>query len=181
MTTNNGHVSSPLAVRGATLKFGGVTALDDVSISVADDELLAIIGPNGAGKTTLVKIIMGEMAPDEGKVELGLKLEPLVIDQKRETLHPDWTLKDAMTDGRGDQVVQPSMTRSMRHSRPSVRARRLRVVRRTELKRSQLGRTSARIGFTLLIRRDDWLARQRPGQAGTHQRPNRILHRPILK
>ena len=43
---------APLAVRGATLKFGGVTALDDVSITVNDDELLAIIGPNGAGKTS---------------------------------------------------------------------------------------------------------------------------------
>ncbi|WP_144435648.1 ATP-binding cassette domain-containing protein, partial [Roseovarius atlanticus] len=70
MTTNNGHVSSPLAVRGATLKFGGVTALDDVSISVAYDELLAIIGPNGAGKTSLLNVTAGFYRPQKGRVEL---------------------------------------------------------------------------------------------------------------
>ena len=56
MTAATGVVSAPLAVRDATLKFGGVTALDDVSITVNDNELLAIIGPNGAGKTSLLNV-----------------------------------------------------------------------------------------------------------------------------
>ena len=82
MTTNNGHVSSPLAVRGATLKFGGVTALDDVSISVADDELLAIIGPNGAGKTSLLNVTAGFYRPQKGRVELsGQDVTGLRVDQ----------------------------------------------------------------------------------------------------
>ena len=82
MTTNNGHVSSPLAVRGATLKFGGVTALDDVSISVADDELLAIIGPNGAGKTSLLNVTAGFYRPQKGRVELsGEDVTGLRVDQ----------------------------------------------------------------------------------------------------
>ncbi|MEP2408972.1 MAG: ATP-binding cassette domain-containing protein, partial [Nitratireductor sp.] len=60
--------AAPLAVRGATLKFGGVTALDDVSVTVNDGELLAIIGPNGAGKTTMMDIITGKTRPDAGEV-----------------------------------------------------------------------------------------------------------------
>jgi len=60
---------------------------------------------NGAGKTTLLKLIMGEIEPTEGKIDLGLNLEPLVIDQKRESLDPDWTLKDALTDGANDTVI----------------------------------------------------------------------------
>ena len=63
--------TAPLAVRGATLKFGGVTALDDVSITVNDDELLAIIGPNGAGKTSLLNVTAGFYRPQQGRVELS--------------------------------------------------------------------------------------------------------------
>ena len=64
-------VSAPLVVRNATLKFGGVKALDDVSITVNDDELLAIIGPNGAGKTSLLNVTAGFYRPQKGRVELS--------------------------------------------------------------------------------------------------------------
>ena len=82
MTTNGGIVTSPLAVRSATLKFGGVTALDDVSITVNDDELLAIIGPNGAGKTSLLNVTAGFYRPQKGRVELsGQDVTGLRVDQ----------------------------------------------------------------------------------------------------
>ncbi len=75
-------VASPLAVRGATLKFGGVTALDNVSITVRDDELLAIIGPNGAGKTSFLNVTAGFYRPQEGRVELfGQNVTGLRVDQ----------------------------------------------------------------------------------------------------
>ena len=77
----------------------------DLSLRINRGERLGLIGPNGAGKTTLLKIIMGEITPDIGSVELGLNLEPLVIDQKRESLNPEWTLKDALTDGANDTVM----------------------------------------------------------------------------
>jgi len=79
--------------------------VNDLSLRINRGERLGLIGPNGAGKTTLLKIIMGEITPDEGEVELGLNLESLVIDQKRESLNPDWTLKDALTDGANDTVM----------------------------------------------------------------------------
>ncbi len=48
--------------------FGGVKALDDVSLSISQEEVLGLIGPNGAGKTTLFNIISGFIKPDGGKV-----------------------------------------------------------------------------------------------------------------
>lgn len=72
----------PLAVRSATLRFGGVTALDDVSIEVREDELLAIIGPNGAGKTSLLNVTAGFYRPQAGRVELmGQDVTGLRVDQ----------------------------------------------------------------------------------------------------
>jgi len=57
-----------LEVRGVTKSFGGVKALDNVSVGVKKNSLLGIIGPNGSGKTTLVNIITGFIRPDEGHV-----------------------------------------------------------------------------------------------------------------
>ena len=50
-----------LDISDVTLRFGGVTALEEVSFSVKSKELFAIIGPNGAGKTTLAKLILGHL------------------------------------------------------------------------------------------------------------------------
>lgn len=77
----------------------------DLSLTISRGERLGIVGPNGSGKTTLVRMIKGDLAPDSGKVKRGVNLDTLLIDQKRESLNPEWTLKDALTDGRGDSVV----------------------------------------------------------------------------
>ena len=57
-----------LAVEGVTCRFGGVTAVDDVSFAVPRGELFGLIGPNGAGKTTLFNIITGLTAPARGRL-----------------------------------------------------------------------------------------------------------------
>ena len=59
-----------LELRNLVRSFGGVTAVDGVSLSVARGERLAVIGPNGAGKTTLFRLIAGEMSPTRGSVRL---------------------------------------------------------------------------------------------------------------
>ena len=57
-----------LAMRGITKRFPGVTALDDVSISLAAGEVLALMGENGAGKSTLMRILGGVYPPDQGEI-----------------------------------------------------------------------------------------------------------------
>jgi branched-chain amino acid transport system ATP-binding protein len=68
------HVSDGaplLAVHDITLRFGGVTALQEVSFDVRPGELFAIIGPNGAGKTSIFNCINGAYRPQAGSIELA--------------------------------------------------------------------------------------------------------------
>ena len=64
-----------LAAREIRISFGGVTALDGVSVDARAGEVLGVIGPNGAGKTTLFNVICGFVSPDVG--EIFWKGEPL--------------------------------------------------------------------------------------------------------
>ena len=57
-----------LQVAGITLRFGGLLAVNDASLAVAQGEIVGLIGPNGAGKTTLFGVISGFLAPDAGHV-----------------------------------------------------------------------------------------------------------------
>ena len=60
-----------LNFNNVTLKFGGITALNDVSFEVKPKTLYAIIGPNGAGKTSIFNCISGSYRPTEGSVTYG--------------------------------------------------------------------------------------------------------------
>ena len=74
-------------------------------LRVMRGDRLGIVGPNGAGKTTLLKLLTGEIGPDRGTIRHGANLEIVSLDQKRDELNPNWTVSDALTGGRGDQVV----------------------------------------------------------------------------
>jgi len=62
---------SVLDVRDVTVRFGGLTALDAVSLAVPPRHVLGVIGPNGAGKTTLLNVLCGFIRPDAGEVLFG--------------------------------------------------------------------------------------------------------------
>ena len=60
-----------LEIRHLTVRFGGLTAVDDVSFAVEDGDIVGLIGPNGAGKTTLLNAVSGFVAPAAGRVIAG--------------------------------------------------------------------------------------------------------------
>ncbi len=59
---------SVLSVENVSMRFGGVAAVSDVSLEIPHDTILGFIGPNGAGKTTLMRIIIGVLQPQQGRV-----------------------------------------------------------------------------------------------------------------
>ena len=77
MTTGEGHSSGDSAdstavdVSDLGVDFGGVTALDNVSLSIGDGEFFTLVGPSGCGKTTLLRSIAGLEPPSQGRVAIG--------------------------------------------------------------------------------------------------------------
>src|ERR1700679_2064339 len=67
--------SSVLEVSGLIKRFGGFTAVSNVSFNVAEGEILALIGPNGSGKSTIFNLLSGTLAPTGGSIRfLGREL-----------------------------------------------------------------------------------------------------------
>jgi len=67
----NRDSSGALDVSGVTVRFGGLTALDNVSLTAASRQVTGIIGPNGAGKTTLLNVLCGFVRPQSGTISFG--------------------------------------------------------------------------------------------------------------
>ena len=102
-----GSLSGKLVVEatGISKGYGETDIVANLDLRVMRGDRLGIVGPNGAGKTTLIKLLTGEITPDRGTIRHGANLEIVALDQKRDELNPNWTVADALTGGRGDQVV----------------------------------------------------------------------------
>jgi ATP-binding cassette subfamily F protein uup len=113
MATSEGELSGKLVAEltGVTKAFAGRPIVRDLSLRVQRGDRLGIIGRNGAGKTTLLNLITGTLAPDEGSVRLGVNLQMVTLDQRRESLAPATPLADALTGGRGETVSVAGQTR----------------------------------------------------------------------
>jgi ATP-binding cassette subfamily F protein uup len=71
----------------------------DFTTRIQRGDKIGLIGPNGAGKTTLLRLILGELEPDAGTVQLGTKIEVAYFDQFRTALDPEATLIDVISPG----------------------------------------------------------------------------------
>ncbi len=87
------------------------TIIDDFSTRIIRGDRVGIIGPNGAGKTTLIKILTGELTPDSGEIKIGTNIELAYLDQSRNSLSDDLSLKDALTGGGSDMVMINNVSR----------------------------------------------------------------------
>ena len=93
-----------LDVKSVSKRFGGVQALDDVSIHLNEGEVLALAGDNGAGKSTLIKVVSGVYHPDDG--DIIFNNENIQLDNPRfarekgiETIYQDLALADNLNVG----------------------------------------------------------------------------------
>ncbi|MCF6338179.1 MAG: ATP-binding cassette domain-containing protein [Gammaproteobacteria bacterium] len=86
-------------VENASAGYDGTTIVRDFSTRIQRGDRIGIIGPNGAGKTTLLKLLLGELDPTQGTVQLGTKLEVAYFDQQRAVLDPKKTVMDNLNSG----------------------------------------------------------------------------------
>ncbi len=100
-----------IEAKNISKSFGARAIVKDFSTRINRSDRLGIVGPNGSGKTTLLSLLTGTLAPDEGSVKLGANIQMASLEQDRDSLNPDWTLSDAMTDGKGDTVTVGGQTK----------------------------------------------------------------------
>jgi ATP-binding cassette subfamily F protein uup len=75
------------------------TIIRDFTLRIQRGDRIGIVGANGTGKTTLIRMLTGEMQPDEGTVTLSKTLTGIVIDQQRKLMTPDKRVRDVLADG----------------------------------------------------------------------------------
>ncbi len=94
-----------IEAKNVSKTLGGRTLIHDLLLRVHRGDRIGLVGPNGAGKTTLVKLLTGELQPDEGSIRLGANLDLAMLDQRRDALDPDESLEHFLTDGRGQSLI----------------------------------------------------------------------------
>lgn len=106
MERTEGRRSGKLVVEaeGLVKTFADRCLVKNLDLRLMRGDRLGIVGPNGAGKSTIVKMLIGELLPDEGSIKLGTNLDVVTLDQARASLKPHWTLQDALTNGGGQMV-----------------------------------------------------------------------------
>jgi len=97
--------------RNIAKSFGATPVVRDFSLRIQRGDRIGLVGPNGAGKTTLLKMLIGALAPDAGSVRLGANIQMATLDQGREALDPNVSVRDTLTGGRGDSVFVGGQTR----------------------------------------------------------------------
>ena len=85
--------------------FGDKVIIRDFSTRIMRGDRIGIIGPNGAGKSTLIRLLLGELEPDSGRVSQGTKLQVAYFDQQRAQLDPAATVMQSVGGGRDTVTI----------------------------------------------------------------------------
>lgn len=85
--------------------FGDHKILEDFDFLLMRGDRVGLIGPNGVGKSTLLKVILGQLTPDEGKVRLGTKIEVAYFEQLRSQLDLEKSVIDNVSEGRDSITI----------------------------------------------------------------------------
>ncbi|CDL87421.1 ABC transporter ATP-binding protein [Xenorhabdus cabanillasii] len=86
-------------------QIGDKSLVKNFSAQIQRGDKIALVGPNGCGKTTLLKLMLGDLSADSGRIHCGTKLEVAYFDQHRAALDPDKTVMDNLAEGKQEVVV----------------------------------------------------------------------------
>ncbi|WP_047678889.1 MULTISPECIES: ABC transporter ATP-binding protein [Xenorhabdus] len=86
-------------------QIGDKSLVKNFSAQIQRGDKIALVGPNGCGKTTLLKLMLGDLSADSGRIHCGTKLDVAYFDQHRAALDPDKTVMDNLAEGKQEVVV----------------------------------------------------------------------------
>jgi energy-dependent translational throttle protein EttA len=92
--------------------YGDHLLVDSMSFSLPPGGIVGVIGPNGAGKTTLFRMIAGQEEPDAGTIRTGETVKLAYVDQSRDTLRPERSVWEEISDGQDTVTLGPRQVNS---------------------------------------------------------------------
>lgn len=106
-TLSGGERSGQMVIEaeGISKAFGGQAVVREFSGRIMRGDRIGLVGPNGVGKSTLIRILMGELKPDAGRLRFGTRLSKVYFDQRRAHLDLEATLWQTLCPHGGDQVL----------------------------------------------------------------------------
>ncbi len=85
--------------------FGDKVLFENLSFNIRPGSVVGIIGANGAGKTTLFRMLTGQEKPDSGTIKVGETVKVAYVDQSRDSLNPDISVWEEISDGKNEVVM----------------------------------------------------------------------------
>jgi ATP-binding cassette subfamily F protein uup len=107
LATGESSGKKVIEAKDISFQYQDTIIIRNFSARIDRGDKIGLIGPNGAGKSTLLKLLLGQLQPTEGTIELGTNLQIAYFDQLREQLDPDVSVVDTVADG-GEFVDTPA-------------------------------------------------------------------------